>query len=382
MKYNNQTSARKMEHLLLCAEKQVEAKNKRAGFEDITIVHKALPEINMQDIDLSYEFLNKKLNAPFLIASITGGYRDTIHVNTALAKAVEEMGVGIGVGSQRAAIEDSSQEDSFRVVRDYAPNAFIYGNIGAPQIREYGIEGIEKAIEMIDADAIAIHLNFLQEAFQPEGNHNAIGIIEGIKEICTLKIPVIVKETGAGISIEDANILRKIGVDVLDIGGVGGTSWAGVEVYRAEAIGDTILKNQGELFWDFGIPTVASILECSLIGPRIIATGGIRNGLDVAKSIAIGAEVASSALNFVKAALKNEDEVKKEIKKILDELKIAMFLCGCENIEKLQAAPAVVTGWTREYIKERDLTSKKATIIADEVKMELNIKSLFDNKSL
>ena len=354
----NTTSRRKIEHLMICATNPVESRKVSAGFEDVTLIHRALPELDMNKLDLSVDLLEKRLQAPFLIASITGGHPDTVPVNAALAAAAEELGVGIGVGSQRAAIDDPIQEESFRVVRDKAPNAFVYGNIGAAQIREYGVERIEKLVEMIDADALAIHLNFLQEAIQPEGDKNATGCLDMIREICSvLNTPVIVKETGAGISREDALLLQKAGVSAIDVGGVGGTSWAGVEVYRIRESVDSTSENLGELFWDFGIPTVASIIE-SRVSLPIIATGGVRTGLDIAKSIALGASVASAALPFVGSALEGKEAVVSTLSRMLNELKTAMFLCGCENIRDLRNAPIVVTGWTLEYLGQRGFNIK------------------------
>lgn len=354
----NTTSRRKIEHLKLCAESPVESRKASAGFEDVTLIHRALPELDMDKLDLSVDLLGKRLKAPFLIASITGGHPDTVAVNAALAVAAEELGVGIGVGSQRAAIDDPSQEESFRIVRDKAPNAFVYGNVGAAQIRKYGVDGVEKLIEMIDADALAIHLNFLQEAIQPEGDRDATGCLEMIREICSvLDTPVIVKETGAGISREDALMLHKAGVSAIDVGGVGGTSWAGVEVYRAKESGDSISEHLGELFWDFGIPTVASIIE-SRVSLPIIATGGVRTGLDIAKSIALGASAASAALPFVGPALEGEKTVINVLSRMLDEFKAAMFLCGCANIQDLRNSPVVVTGWTLQYLGQRGFNVK------------------------
>ncbi|MCK5109083.1 MAG: type 2 isopentenyl-diphosphate Delta-isomerase, partial [Methanosarcinales archaeon] len=227
------TSQRKIEHLRICADKPVEA-HTSAGFDDVRLTHCALPEIDKDDINLSTRLFNKRLDAPLLIASMTGGHPDTCEINRTLALAAEYLGIGIGVGSQRAAIEDPKQEASFRVVRDCAPNAFVYANIGAVQLAEFGIAGVEHAIDMIDADAIAIHLNFLQEAVQPEGCTQASGCLDAIKEVCDeISVPVIVKETGAGISRETAAALVGAGVDAIDVGGSGGTSWAGVEYYRA-----------------------------------------------------------------------------------------------------------------------------------------------------
>jgi isopentenyl-diphosphate Delta-isomerase len=359
----NTTSRRKIEHLKICASSSVESQNASAGFEDVTLIHRALPELDMDHLDLSVDLLGKHLQAPFLIASITGGHPDTIPVNAALAAAVEELGVGIGVGSQRAAIDDPSQEESFRIVRDLAPNAFVYGNVGAAQIRKYGVDGVEKLVEMIDADALAIHLNFLQEAIQPEGDRDATGCLDMIREICSVfNTPVIVKETGAGISREDALLLQKAGVSAIDVGGAGGTSWAGVEVYRARERGDSVLEHIGELFWDFGIPTVASIIE-SRVSLPIIATGGIRTGLDIAKSIALGATAASAALPFVAPALEGGKEaVVSVLSRMLDEFRAAMFLCSCANIQDLHNAPVVITGWTLEYLGQRGFNVKDHAI--------------------
>jgi len=361
----NTTSKRKIEHLKLCAESPVESRKVSAGFEDVTLIHRALPELNMDKLNLSIDLLGKRLQAPFLIASITGGHPDTIPVNASLAAAAEELGLGIGVGSQRAAFDDPSQEDSFRVVREKAPNAFVYSNVGAAQIRQYGVDGVEKLIDMIDADALAIHLNFLQEAIQPEGDRDATGCLDMIKEICSvLNTPVIVKETGAGISREDALLLQKAGVSAIDVGGAGGTSWAGVEVYRARKSGDSASEYLGELLWDFGIPTVASIIE-SRVSLPIIATGGIRTGIDIAKSIALGASAASAALPFVGPALEGKESVVKVLSRMLDELRIAMFLCGCANIQDLRNAPVVVTGRTLEYLGQRGFNVKDYAIAGD-----------------
>ena len=349
----NNTSRRKIEHLKICVKNQVESQNISAGFEDVMLIHRALPELDMDKIDLSVDFLGKHLQAPFLIASITGGHPDTIPINAALASATEELGVGIGVGSQRAAIDDP-----FRIVREKAPDAFVYGNVGAAQIRKYGVDGVEKLVEMIDADAIAIHLNFLQEAIQAEGDRDATGCLDMIREICSvLNTPVMVKETGAGISNEDALLLQKAGVSAIDVGGVGGTSWAGVEAYRARECGDFVSEHMGRLFWDFGIPTVASIIE-SRVSLPIIATGGVRTGLDIAKSIALGASVASAAMPFVDPAFKGKEAVVSILSRMLNEFRASMFLCGCANIQDLRNTPVVVTGWTLEYIGQRGFNLK------------------------
>ncbi|MCW3133022.1 MAG: type 2 isopentenyl-diphosphate Delta-isomerase [Methanophagales archaeon] len=351
------TSRRKIEQLRICAEEEVEVSEN--CFADVKLIHVALPEIDKEEIDLKTNFLGYSLNYPIMIASMTGGHPETRRTNEVLAEAAETLGVGMGVGSQRAALEGIEQEDSFRVVRNIAPNAFIYANIGAPQLMEYGIEGVERVIEMIDADAVAIHLNFLQEAIQPEGNVDARGCLALIKEVCdAIKKPVIVKETGAGISYKVAKKLHEVGISAIDVGGFGGTSLAAAEIYRAKAEGDELGVRLGHLFgWDWGIPTVESIVECSALpfSMPIIATGGIRNGLDVAKSIALGADLCSAALPFLKSALKNVNagKVIEKIKEMGEELKVAMFLTGCKTVEELKEAEVIITGKAKEIAEQR-----------------------------
>lgn len=349
----HKTSRRKVEHLELCARCHVESRKVSAGFEDVTLVHRALPEISMHDIDMSVDFFGKKLSFPFLIASITGGHPETTKINAALAEAAEKVGIGIGVGSQRAAIDDPKQTDSFKIVREKAPNTFVYGNIGAAQIKEYGTEKVNSLVSMIDADAIAVHLNFLQEAIQPEGDIDASGCLEMIEKICAAAdVPVIAKETGAGISREDALLLKKAGVAAIDVGGVGGTSWSGVEVYRARMDKDKLGEHLGELFWDFGIPTVSSLIECKVAVP-VIATGGVRTGVDIAKSVALGAAAAGAALPFVGPAFDGADSVADALRLMEQELKASMFLTGCADVKALSHTPAVVTGRTRDYLTSR-----------------------------
>jgi isopentenyl-diphosphate delta-isomerase len=357
----NQTSRRKIEQLQICAEKEVEVGGN--CFADVKLVHAALPEIDKEAIDLKTEFLGFSFQYPIMIASMTGGHPETKRINKVLAEAAETLGVGMGVGSQRAALEGTEHEDSFRVVRDVAPDSFIYANLGAPQVKEYGVEGVKRVIEMIGADAIAIHLNFLQEAIQPEGNVDASGCLAAITEVCeAIKKPVIVKETGAGISYTMAKMLHGSGVSAIDVGGFGGTSLAAAEIYRASAEGDDLGEHLGNLFgWTWGISTVESIVECRALPFTIpiIATGGIRNGLDIAKSIALGADMCSAALPFLKPAMENDsvkggvDEVIAKIKELGEELKVAMFLTGCKNTIDLKDAEVIVTSETREIMEQR-----------------------------
>ncbi|RLI83502.1 type 2 isopentenyl-diphosphate Delta-isomerase [Archaeoglobales archaeon] len=349
-----ETSKRKLDHIKICLEEEVETGY--TGLEDVMLIHKALPEVNFDEIDTRKRFFHKELNFPFFIASMTGGHPNTKEINKNLAIAVEEEGIGMGVGSQRAAIEDKSLEESFTVVREFAPKAFIYANIGIPQLLERGVEVVDRAIEMIDADAVAIHLNFLQECIQPEGSLKAKGGIEVIEEVCnSVSVPVIVKETGGGISREVALKLKEIGVDAIDVGGKGGTTFSGVETFRVK---DETLRDLGRDFWEWGIPTAFSIVDCHGILP-IIATGGIRSGLDVAKCLAIGAEVASSALPFLKAAVNGSEEVRKKIKYFERGLKTTMFLTGCKKVSELKRVRIFVNGSFRRWLEFRNFNIEK-----------------------
>ncbi|HUL61440.1 MAG TPA: type 2 isopentenyl-diphosphate Delta-isomerase [Methanocella sp.] len=345
------TSKRKIEHLDICIREKVEASGN--GFADVEFVHRCLPEVNKPEISTRTTFLGHRFDAPIMIASMTGGHPGTKAVNASLARAAEALGIGIGVGSQRAALEDRTLEDSYRVVRDMAPHAFVYGNIGAPQLLRYDLDAIEGVAKMIDADALAVHLNFLQEAVQPEGDLDARGCLGKIAEVASsLSVPVIVKETGAGISHLDAYALRQAGVAALDVGGKGGTSWAAVEVYRARTESDKVRENLGTKFWDWGIPTAASVVEAD-VGLPVIATGGMRDGIMMAKAIALGASLAGVALPLVAAAKAGPEHVQHIIETYVEELKAAMFLTGSQSVEDLRKAPVVISGKTREYLEAR-----------------------------
>ncbi len=340
---------RKKEHLTLCTAEDVESG--RAGFEDIHFVHNALPEVSKATLDTTATFLGHHFSNPMFIAGMTGGHPDTTRVNAALAEAAEHLHIGIGVGSQRAAIENPKLIGSFSVVRERAPHAFVVANIGALQIKKYDLEIIDRLIEMVDANALAIHLNFLQEAIQPEGNTNAEGCLDAIEAVSqSINIPVIAKETGAGISREVAKRLEQAGVSAIDVGGAGGTSWAKVEAYRAYH--DEVLERLGTLYASWGIPTAVSILEASNL--PIIATGGIRNGLQAAKSIALGASLCGIGLPLLKPALNGPNHVIKEIEVIVEELKVAMFLTGCKALNDLRNAPLIITGETAQALQLRE----------------------------
>ena len=344
------TSSRKRDHLLICCEKPIEAGD--AGFEDVRLVHNALPECNMDAIETKTQFLGRTLNSPLFIAAMTGGHPDTLEVNRRLARAADRYNLGMGVGSQRAALEKPELEDSFTIVREEAPRAFLCANLGIIQLRDHGIEWAERAVEMIDAQAIAIHVNSLQEAIQPEGDHNAEGCLDALRNLCDeFPLPVIVKETGSGISAGTARIIRGAGADAIDIGGYGGTSWAKIERLRAD---DSGLADLGEAFLSWGIPTVVSLCEVRTAGGPIIATGGLRSGIDIAKAVALGASLGGMALPLLKPAMESEDALFAAVERIHRELCVAMFLTGSRTTRDLRHARAYITGLTRQMIENSD----------------------------
>jgi isopentenyl-diphosphate delta-isomerase len=317
-------SDRKLEHLWLCKHCDVEHKHKKTGFEEIELIHKALPQINKEEINITTEFLGKTLEAPIII--------------------------GLGMGSQRAAIENPKLRSTYTVMRDEAPSIFLIGNIGAPQI-EYA----EEAAAMMNLDALAVHLNPLQEAIQPEGDVNASNYLQYVGEASKkLDIPIIVKETGAGIKREDAIALTKAGAAAIDVAGAGGTSWAAVETYRSKD------PYMGNLFRDWGIPTAVSTVEVlQSVNVPIISSGGIRSGLDAAKALALGAEAVGLALPVLKEAYMGYEAVKIKIMKFIEELKVAMYLVGASDISELRKSDLLIMGKTREWLKSRGINTEE-----------------------
>ncbi len=300
--------------------------------------------------------LGYKFSVPLCIGAMTGGTKEAERINASLAEVAEDLHIGMGVGSQRAALEDPGQEPSFRIVREKAPNAFLIANLGAPQLlKGYGLMEAQQAVDMIEADALAIHLNPLQEAVQPEGEASFRGVIERITEIADHSpVPVIVKETGAGISAEIAAKLDQTGVAAIDVSGAGGTSWAAVEYHRARQVGDEAHQRLGEGFWDWGIPTVVSLVEVvhSTKIP-VIASGGVRRGTDVGKALALGANLASVSTPLLHPAAKSADHVKQTLRFFIEELRTTMFLVGAKTIPDLQKTPLVLLGRTAEWLEKR-----------------------------
>jgi len=341
----NATTKRKISHVEICIKEDVEAKRKTAGFEDIEFVHNALPELDFEKVDVSTQFLGKRLSAPIMIEAITGGHAKGGEINRALAEAAQEHNIGFGLGSQRAMLEDIAVSSTYKV-RAVAPDVFIIGNIGISQLKRYDPQRIAWAVETIDADALAVHLNPLQEFIQPEGDKNFEGCLKLIERLCEqVPISVIAKETGAGISPEVAVRLEDAGVAAIDVAGAGGTSWSGVESLRLK-------KEIDSAFWDWGIPTaVSTALITRAVKIPVICSGGVRSGVDLAKGIALGAAAGGAALPFLRAWKKGgKKAVSALVADWVEELKISMALTGSKSLHELRNAPLIVTGKTADVL--------------------------------
>ncbi len=351
-----ETGRRKVDHIRICLDEKAQAKKATAGFEDISLIHRALPETNKATINLQTTFLGHKFSAPIIVGAMTGGAEEATKINAAIAQAVEHLGLGMGLGSQRAAIENKSLEKTYKVAREKAPHAFLIANVGGVQlVHGYGAAEVRRIIEMIDADAVAVHLNALQEAVQPEGQTNFKGVLAKIQEVAAaIDVPVIVKETGAGISAEDAKALSDAGVKAIDIGGVGGTSFAAVEYHRAPKTGGEAQQFVGEALWDWGIPTAVSLIEAAqTVKLPLIASGGVRSGSDIAKALALNASLASLVQPILETAVKGTAETEQKLSCLIEELRNVMFLTGAERISDLANMPVVVTGKTAEWLTAR-----------------------------
>ena len=348
----SRTEQRKAEHVNIILNENVSAEYNY--WNDVHLVHRALPEIDLDDIDVSTTLFGRKLNAPLVISSMTGGFGMGREINANLAKGAAEVGVAMGVGSQRAALEKPELVDTYAVVKDYAV-PLRFANLGAPQLipqegkRAYGLEDARRAMAMVDAHVLIVHLNFLQEVVQPEGDRRAKGVLSSVAKIAA-KLPVVAKETGAGISRDVAQKLKRVGVKGIDVGGLGGTSFSAVEFYRAKKEAATLKERLGATFWNWGIPTPASIVLAK-VGLPIIATGGIRSGLDVAKAIALGASAAGMAKPMLEAAKVSADAVTAELRAVIAELKAAMFLVGASDLRELRHVRTIVNRPTSDWIK-------------------------------
>jgi len=336
----SQTEQRKREHIKISLEENISAHHNY--WDDVTLIHNALPEINEHDINLKIELFGKRLEAPLIISAMTGGYSEGKKINENLAAAAEKFKIGMGVGSQRAALENEQLKETYSVINNYDIPLKI-ANIGASQMvlwdEDKILENAEKIVDMIDADVLAVCLNFLQEVVQPEGETHAKGCLDRIDMLSrNFEKPILIKESGAGISYDVAKRLMKTNIAGIDVGGAGGTSFSAVEYYRAKFKEDLYNMREGKTFWDWGIPTPESILE---VGEAtnwkmpIISTGGIRNGLDAAKALSLGANAAGIAHALLEAATKDKESTIFELDLIIKELRTAMFLVGADDVKKL-----------------------------------------------
>ncbi len=354
----DEVEARKGQHLKVVSSQDVESKI-GPGWPDVQLVHQAIPTTDLASIDLSTELLGRQLSAPLVISGMTGGHRSAIEVNAVLARAAEKHGIAMGVGSQRAALRNRALSRTYAVAREAAPTAFLIGNLGAAQLVPQGDsaattpQDIMAAAEMIHADAMAIHLNFLEESVQTEGDRRVGRLREALcAAVEFLTIPAIAKETGAGMSRATAAALAAMGFRALDVGGRGGTSFAAVEGYRAVSRGDARGAHLGEVYRDWGIPTAVSVVAASGAHLPVIATGGIRTGLDAAKALALGATAVGVARPLLIAALEGDASVDAWMSGFLEELRVAVFLCGSSSVGDLRAVPKVVGGWTRRWLED------------------------------
>lgn len=326
---------RKAEHIRLALDERMQLRSH--FFDEWAFEHVALPEVDLAAIDTSIEFLGERLEAPFLISGMTGGTGSAADINRNLAEAAERSRVAMGVGSQRKALEDPDLVPTFQV-RSAAPTIPLLANLGAVQLNYgFGVEECRAAVEMVEADALVFHLNALQEAIQPEGQANFAGLLPKMGRVAReLEVPVIAKEIGCGISAATGRALAEQGIRIVDTAGLGGTSWARIEARRARDL------DLGELFADWGISTPESIRQlASVEGLTVIGSGGLRNGLDAAKAIALGADLAGMAFPFLGPATESAERVVEKIERMARELKIAMLCVGARTIEELRKASLV-----------------------------------------
>jgi isopentenyl-diphosphate delta-isomerase len=328
------TSSRKSDHIRINLEEDVRS-GLTTGLERYRFIHQALPELDLDRVDLSVQFFGKSLAVPLLISSMTGGTDEAAKINRRLAEAAQATGIAMGLGSQRAAIENPQLARTFQV-RSVAPHILLFANLGAVQLNyHYGLDECRRAVEMIEADALILHLNALQEAVQPEGDTHWSGLLSKIESVCcSLEVPVIAKEVGWGFSEETARRLAEAGVAAIDVAGAGGTSWSQVEMHRAQTAGQQRLA---AAFIDWGIPTAEAILNVRKAAPgiKIIASGGLRSGVDVAKCLALGSSLGGMASPFLKAAALSVEDTIQVIQELQREIQVCMFATGAANVAAL-----------------------------------------------
>ena len=342
------TVQRKQDHLRIVLEEDVTAVGVTTGFERFRLVHCALPELDLAEIDASATFLGRTLQAPILISGMTGGVGPGAAINRRMAAAAQALGCAMGVGSQRIAIEEPSLSRHFRL-RDVAPDILLLANLGMVQLNYgYGPDECQRAVDMIEADALVLHLNPLQEALQAGGNTNWSGLLRRIETVCAaLPVPVVVKEVGWGISGRVARQLREAGVAAIDVGGAGGTSWSEVERHRAPT---PRLRRVSASFAGWGIPAVDSLIMTRAAAPGlpVIVSGGLRSGVEAATAIALGADLAGFAAPLLRAAAASESGAHDLLAALIDEVRLSMFACGASDLAQLKRADLLVNGVPRQ----------------------------------
>ncbi len=341
---------RKLDHLSFFKEGGVEAQSQTTWLEYVRPIHQALPELNLEEIDTGTRFAGREFKAPLFITGMTGGASEAAEINRTLARVAEDFGIGFGLGSQRAMLEHPELAATYQV-RESAPKVFLAGNIGAAQILDPPLERIRDMLESVGADALCIHLNPAQELAQPEGDTEFKGVLEGIRILLEfLDVPVIVKEVGAGLSRETVRQLKHVGVRSIDISGCGGTSWVGVELKRHRIRPDAERLS----FWDWGLPTAAALSDLEDSGMEILASGGLRTGMDAARAIMLGADLAGMASPMIQAYYAGgEAGCRAALQGILDSLRKVMLLTGCRSVSALKDAPHVILGPLREWREQR-----------------------------
>lgn len=354
-------SERKRDHLELAMDPAVAAGGD-AGWDDVLLVPRALPELSTGDIDLGTELLGHRLAAPVVLLPMTGGHPDARDVNAALGAAAEALGLAVGVGSQRVALEHPELAGTFAVVREAAPSALVLANIGVGQLvaqgsrRAHDAADVRAVVDMVGADALSIHLNAAQELVQPEGDRTTGPMLPALaRAVDACPVPVVAKQTGSGMVREDADALVAAGVAALDVGGAGGTSFTRIEAVRAERAGDAAGARRGRLFGGWGVPAATSVLEVRHAPVPVIASGGIASGVDVARALALGAATVGVGRLAVTAAAEGPEALVAALETLLDELRTAMLLCGAATPAALRATPPVLVGRTLEWARQRRL---------------------------
>ncbi len=354
---SKKTSQRKMEHLMIAKNEDIDLSTKESWFGYVRLLHNPLLDASLDDVDLTWKFLGYELNAPLIIEGMTGGHRVTMRINESLAEAAQSVGVAIGVGSQRAGLSDESVVDTYSIVRKKATDIPVIANLGISHILgKDGPDNAKRAVEMIDADAFAIHLNPLQEILQPEGSTDFSDSLISIREVVReLDVPVIVKEVGSGIPYEAVVLLKEVGVSIIDVAGSGGTSWSLIEGKRSPE--GSIKRRASERFADWGIPTPLAIMEIANLDLTIIGSGGVRSGLDAAKCIALGANAAGAARPFfIRAIEEGSSGVENELRSFIFEMKSAIFLTGSLTPDQLRLSHKyLLTDPLKSLVDERHI---------------------------